>query len=139
VLVIDDESSIRMLCRVNLAASGIEVLEAGDGQTGLELARREHPDLVLLDVMMPGIDGWEVARRLARDPATREIPVVFLTARVGDADRRLGEHLGGVGYVGKPFDPVLIGDLVEEVLLRMERGERAALRRQIGPKAPEQP
>ncbi len=122
-----------MLCRVNLTASGIDVLEAGDGQAGVELARCEQPDLVLLDVMMPGLDGWEVARRLGRDPATREIPVVFLTARAGEADRRLGEHLGAVGYVAKPFDPVRIGDLVEEVLARIERGERDALRREIGP------
>src|SRR3954454_8702770 len=131
VLVIDDESSMRMLCRINLAAAGIDVLEADNGETGLELGRREQPDLILLDVMMPGIDGWEVARRLASDPATREIPVVFLTARAGDDDRRVGEATGGVGYVVKPFDPVGIGHVVEDVLRRIERGEREALRRQI--------
>ncbi len=122
-----------MLCRINLAASGIDVLEAEDGPTGLELARREQPDLVLLDVMMPGPDGWEIARRLARDPATREIPVVFLTARAEEADRRLGEHLGAVAHVTKPFDPLQIGDLVEEVLDRVVGGERDPLHRQIGP------
>src|SRR5204863_9404313 len=77
VLVIDDERSIRMLCRVNLSASGMEVLEAEGGDEGLDVARREQPDLILLDVMMPGRDGWSVARALAEDGRTREIPVVF--------------------------------------------------------------
>jgi DNA-binding response OmpR family regulator len=131
VLVVDDERSIRLLCRVNLQASGIEVLEADDGEAGLELARREQPDLILLDVMMPGLDGWSVARRLAADESTKDIPVIFLTARAEPADRRLGEQLGGVGYVVKPFDPVGIGDLVDDVLTRIERGEREQLRRGI--------
>ena len=131
VLVVDDERSIRMLCRVNLAASGIEVFEASDGRQGLELARKERPDLVLLDVMMPELDGWSVARELAADEETRDIPIIFLTARADPADRRLGEQLGGVGYVIKPFDPVTIGDFVEEVLVRVERGERDQLRRAI--------
>jgi DNA-binding response OmpR family regulator len=131
VLVIDDERSIRILCRVNLAASGIDVLEAEDGQNGIELARSERPDLILLDVMMPGLDGWEVARRLGQDPATSEIPIVFLTARAGEHDRALGERAGGVGYVVKPFDPVEIGDVVDGVLTRIARGEREQLRREI--------
>ena len=131
MLVIDDERSIRMLCRVNLAASGMKVYEASDGRQGLELARRERPDLVLLDVMMPELDGWSVARELAAEDETRDIPIIFLTARADPADRRLGEQLGGVGYVIKPFDPVTIGDFVEEVLVRLERGERDQLRRAI--------
>jgi CheY-like chemotaxis protein len=87
--------------------------------------------LILLDVMMPGLDGWEVARRLGRDPKTREIPVVFLTARAGGEDRTRGEQAGAVGYVVKPFDPVEIGNVVEGVLTRLERGEREQLRREI--------
>jgi DNA-binding response OmpR family regulator len=137
VLVIDDERSIRMLCRINLAASGMEVLEAADGADGIELARKEKPDLILLDVMMPGLEGWEVARRLARDEETSEIPIVFLTARAGLEDRRLGEQVGGVGYVVKPFDPVEIGSLIESVLTRLERGEREQLRREMT-KGPEE-
>jgi DNA-binding response OmpR family regulator len=116
VLVIDDESSIRMLCRVNLRAAGMEVLEAEDGDHGLELARREQPDLILLDVMMPGRDGWSVARELAGDSRTREIPVVFLTARADPADRIRGEELGSAAYVVKPFDPIGVSELVEELL-----------------------
>ena len=131
VLVVDDERAIRLLCQVNLAASGMDVLEAEDGRSGLELARKERPDLVLLDVMMPGVDGWTVARELAADEETRDIPVVFLTARADAADKRMGEQLGGVGYVVKPFDPVSIGDFVERVLSRIERGEREQLRREI--------
>ena len=120
-----------MLCRVNLCASGMDVIEAANGDEGLELARREQPDLVLLDVMMPGRDGWTVARNLAEDPSTRDIPVVFLTARADSADRRRGQQLGGVGYVAKPFDPVGIGDLVEDVLDRVRRREREQLRDRI--------
>jgi two-component system, OmpR family, alkaline phosphatase synthesis response regulator PhoP len=131
VLVVDDERSIRLLCRVNLIASGMDVMEASNGREGLELARRERPDLVLLDVMMPELDGWTVARELAADEQTREIPIVFLTARADPADRRLGEQLGGVGYVVKPFDPVTIGEFVENVLVRIERGERDQLKRGI--------
>ena len=131
MLVVDDEHSIRLLCRINLAASGIEVLEAEDGEHGIELARKEQPDLILLDVMMPGIDGWEVAHRLGRDAATSEIPIVFLTARAGADDRALGEQAGAVGYVVKPFDPVEIGSLVESVLTRLERGEREELRQEV--------
>jgi DNA-binding response OmpR family regulator len=129
--VIDDEHAIRLVCRVNLVAAGIEVLEAADGRAGIELALNELPDLVLLDVMMPDIDGWTVARELAADETTREIPIVFLTARADAADRRMGEQLGGVGYVVKPFDPIGIGDLVEDVLVRIENGEREQLTRAI--------
>lgn len=131
MLVVDDEHAIRLLCRVNLAASGIDVLEAEDGRRALELARTERPDLVLLDVMMPDVDGWTVARELAADDQTRDIPVVFLTARAEAADKRMGEQLGGVGYLVKPFDPVSIGDYVDDVLDRIDRGERDELRRRI--------
>ena len=136
VLVVDDERAIRLLCRVNLSASGIEVLEAENGRAALELAREERPDLVLLDVMMPGVDGWTVARELAADERTREIPVVFLTARAETADKRLGRQLGGVGYLVKPFDPVTIADYVEDVLARIERGEREQLRQGISSDRP---
>jgi DNA-binding response OmpR family regulator len=131
VLVVDDEHAIRLLCRVNLAASGMDVFEAENGLQALELARRERPDLVLLDVMMPDVDGWTVARELAADERTREIPVVFLTARAEAADKRMGQQLGGVGYLVKPFDPVVIGDFVETLLQRVERGEREKLTRGI--------
>jgi CheY-like chemotaxis protein len=75
VLVVDDEAPIRLLCRVNLEAEGMRVLEASDGENGLERARTEHPDVILLDVMMPGRNGWEVAEELLSDEATSRIPI----------------------------------------------------------------
>src|SRR5918912_2888363 len=95
VLVIDDEAPIRLLCRVNLEAEGMTVLEAQDGDAGLEAAREERPDIVLLDVMMPGRNGWEVAEELLADERTNSIPIVFLTARAEVRDRARGIDLGG--------------------------------------------
>jgi len=130
VLVIDDESPIRLLCRVNLEAEGMEVLEAADGPSGLEKARAERPDVILLDVMMPGLDGWRVAEELLDDHRTEEIPIVFLTARAELRDRARGIDLGGVDYVTKPFNPVELAPLVRDLLARVERGERDELRRE---------
>jgi DNA-binding response OmpR family regulator len=128
VLVVDDEAPIRLLCRVNLEAEGMEVLEAADGPSGLDVARREHPDVVLLDVMMPGLDGWRVAEELLEDPETRGIPIVFLTARAELRDRARGLDLGGLDYVTKPFNPVELAPLIREVIARVEGGEREELR-----------
>jgi len=128
VLVIDDEAPIRLLCRVNLEAEGMSVIEAGDGPGGLELARSEQPEVILLDVMMPGLDGWRVAERLLDDPVTRDIPIVFLTARADIRDRARGIDLGGLDYVTKPFNPVELASLVRTVVGAVERGERKQLR-----------
>jgi len=128
VLVIDDQAPIRLLCRVNLEAEGMDVLEADDGASGLELAREESPDIVLLDVMMPGLDGWRVAAHLLEDERTAEIPIIFLTARAEFRDRARGLDIGGVDYVTKPFNPLELAPLVRELLARIERGERDELR-----------
>ena len=130
VLVIDDESPIRLLCRVNLEAEGMDVLEAADGPSGLEKARAEIPDVILLDVMMPGLDGWRVAEELLDDERTESIPIVFLTARAELRDRARGIDLGGVDYVTKPFNPVELAPLVRDLIARVERGERDELRRE---------
>ena len=128
VLVIDDEAPIRLLCRVNLEAEGMEVLEAGDGPSGLEAARTSAPDVILLDVMMPGIDGWRVAEQLLDQPETKDIPIIFLTARAEFRDRAKGLDIGGVDYVTKPFNPLELAPLVDELLQRIQRGERDELR-----------
>jgi DNA-binding response OmpR family regulator len=130
VLVIDDEAPIRLLCRVNLEAEGMDVLEAADGPTGLAAARAEKPDVVLLDVMMPGLDGWRVAEELLDDPSTAGIPIVFLTARAELRDRARGIDLGGVDYITKPFNPVELAPMVNDLLGRVDAGEREALRRE---------
>jgi DNA-binding response OmpR family regulator len=127
-LVIDDEAPIRLLCRVNLEAEGVEVLEAADGATGLEIAKREKPDAILLDVMMPVLDGWNVAERLLSAEETRAIPIIFLTARADLRDRVRGMDAGGLDYVTKPFNPVELASLVREVVTAVARGEREQLR-----------
>jgi DNA-binding response OmpR family regulator len=130
VLVIDDEPAIRLLCRVNLEAEGMSVLEAPDGDSGLEAARAELPDVILLDVMMPGRNGWQVAEELLADERTSGIPIVFLTARAEVKDRAKGIDLGGVDYVTKPFNPVELAPLVEDLVRRVGSGERDDLRRE---------
>jgi two-component system, OmpR family, alkaline phosphatase synthesis response regulator PhoP len=128
VLVIDDEEPIRLLCRVNLQLENMDVLEAADGPTGLDQAREHRPDVILLDVMMPGLDGWRVAEKLLEDDRTNEIPIIFLTARAEFRDRARGLDIGGVDYVTKPFNPLELAPLVRQLLDRIEKGERDELR-----------
>jgi DNA-binding response OmpR family regulator len=128
VLVIDDEAPIRLLCRVNLEAEKMDVLEAADGPSGLEEARTHRPDVILLDVMMPGLDGWRVAEHLLEDERTNEIPIIFLTARAEFRDRARGLDIGGVDYVTKPFNPLDLAPLVRQLLERIDKGQRDELR-----------
>jgi len=121
VLIIDDEAPIRLLCRVNLEAEGVEVIEACDGASGIETARRERPDVILLDVMMPRLDGWDVAELLVGDELTKEIPIIFLTARAEVRDRARGLDIGGIEYVTKPFNPLELAPLIEALLERIKR------------------
>jgi DNA-binding response OmpR family regulator len=130
VLVIDDEAPIRLLCRVNLEAEGMSVLEASDGPSGLAAAASGMPDVILLDVMMPGLDGWGVAEKLLENSETAQIPIIFLTARAEFRDRARGLDIGGVDYITKPFNPVELAPLVRGLLDRLERGERDELRRE---------
>jgi DNA-binding response OmpR family regulator len=131
ILIVDDESSIRLVCQLNLDAVGFQTLEAADGETALALARTEQPDLILLDVMLPGTTGWEVAAALGDEDATRDIPVIFLSAMADVTDLERGRQHGAVGYVTKPFDPVGIADVIESTLRRIARGEREQLRDEI--------
>lgn len=106
VLVADDDPVILRLIEVNLGLDGFEVETASGGEDVLAKAGRAAPDVILLDVMMPGMTGWDVVARLKADEATARIPVVFLSARTQEEDRRKGEELGVAAYVSKPFDPV---------------------------------
>jgi len=118
VLVIDDEPDLLRLLDYNLSRADYLVLTARDGESGLEAARKHHPDLVILDVMMPGLDGWEVCKRLRAEPATAPTPILMLTAKAEETDRVIGLELGADDYVTKPFG-------VREVLARV----KALLRR----------
>ena len=116
VLVVDDDPVIARLLEVNLRLDGYEVETASRGEEALERAAAGGPDLVILDVMMPGLNGWETCRRLREQPAFADTPVVFLSARAQDDDRGKGMALGSVAYVTKPFDPVRLMELVRRML-----------------------
>jgi two-component system alkaline phosphatase synthesis response regulator PhoP len=119
VLVVDDEQPIRELIKYNLEREGYQVLLAGDGDTALEMARVEMPDIILLDVMLPGQDGLFVCRTLNQQPNTRAIPIIMLSAKGEELDKVLGLEMGADDYITKPFSP-------RELLARI----KARLRRQ---------
>ena len=123
VLVIEDDPSLRLLWRLGLEGHGMQVVEAANGVEGLELARREHPDVVTLDVMIPGLDGWGVARQLRADPSTRDIPIVFLTARAESRDRLRGFELGAVDYITVPTNPTELPRKIEAVVEARSRAQ----------------
>ena len=116
ILVCDDEANIRNIMDFSLEAEGFLVVEADDGQQALQLAMSEEPDLIILDVMMPGSDGLTVCRELKQNPRTCHIPVLMLTARAGKGDRDAGLAAGADDYVTKPFSPQRLVDKVNEVL-----------------------
>lgn len=125
IVVCDDEADIRRLIVFSLRRRGFEVSEASAGDSGLALIRAELPDLVVLDVMMPGIDGIEVARQLRADPATAAIPIIMLSAKGQDREIAAGIAGGACAYLIKPFEPRM---LLEEVnmALQASRGNGAA-------------
>jgi two-component system alkaline phosphatase synthesis response regulator PhoP len=120
ILVVDDEEDILELVRFNLAREGYDLVCTMSGEEALEMARKEHPDLLVLDLMLPGIDGLEVAKILKNDVKTKDIPIIMLTAKGEEADIVTGLELGADDYVTKPFSPRV---LVARV--------RAALRRKV--------
>jgi two-component system alkaline phosphatase synthesis response regulator PhoP len=121
ILVVDDDHEVVRLMRGYLEQSGYEVLVAYNGQTAMHMIRRERPDLVLLDLMLPDLDGWEITRSLRADPILKHTPIIVLTARVTDADKIVGLELGADDYITKPYNP-------REVVSRV----RARLRIQDG-------
>ncbi len=116
VLVVDDEPDVLLLCRVNLEFEGYEVVEATDGEQAIEQARTEAPDVVLLDVMMPKVDGWQVLTALKDDETLKDIPVVMLTAKVQDQDQVRGWSQGAADYITKPFSPLALSQVLQDVL-----------------------
>ena len=116
ILLADDEANLRTLVRATLDDPQYRILEAGDGPEALELARKEHPDLVVLDWMMPGLSGPEVAKVLRQDPATADIPIVMLTAKGQEVDKEQGLAMGVRAYLIKPFSPLELLEKVEEAL-----------------------
>jgi DNA-binding response OmpR family regulator len=127
VLVIDDEPDVLLLCRVNLEIAGHEVLEAGNGEQGLELALSRGPDVIVLDVMLPAKDGLEVLGELRSDDRTSATPVILLTAKAQTEDRLAGWRAGCTEYVTKPFSPVALARMVEGIA-EMPPTERTARR-----------
>lgn len=105
VLAVDDENHIRRLIEVNLIRAGYRVTTACDGEEALARIREDRPDLVVSDVMMPKIDGFELLRRLQADPGTQDIPVIMLTAKAQDRDIFTGWQMGAASYLTKPFNP----------------------------------
>jgi len=118
ILVVDDDPQIVRLLRAYLEQAGFEVVVAYDGEMALHAVRRERPDLVVLDLMLPNRDGWEVTRLVRGDPGLASTPIVMLTARVEDTDKIVGLELGADDYVTKPFNPQVVVARVRAVLRR---------------------
>ena len=116
VLVVDDEPDITRLVKFTLERKNFEVYTADNGENALSIASQERPDLILLDVTMPVLDGYETCRRLKSNPETQTIPVVMLSARSQQAEIETGIEAGAVDYVKKPFSPKEVIDKVEEIL-----------------------
>jgi len=116
VLVIDDDPVILELLRINFEIEGFEVISACDGQEGLDRAGRDHPDVILSDIMMPRLDGLQLLTRLKGNPATAKVPVVLLSAKAQRAEVDRGLALGADDYVTKPFDPLELLDRVNAAL-----------------------
>ncbi len=120
ILVVDDEPGIVKIARDYLERAGFQVISAGDGPTALRLARQEQPALIVLDLMLPGMDGLDITRILRQDTLTAHVPIIMLTARVEETDRLIGLELGADDYITKPFSPRELVARVRAVLRRSE-------------------
>lgn len=120
VLIVDDDPAMRLLCSANLQLAGLDVLEAPDGRLALARARADRPDLVVTDVAMPDLDGFQLAEALRRDRRTRRIPLIFLSGQVADQNQARARELGALAYLTKPFDPETFSKLVTDALAQVE-------------------
>jgi two-component system, cell cycle response regulator DivK len=116
ILLVEDNEDNRIIYRLTLAHFGYEVIEAGDGDSGVRMAREMGPDLILMDVSIPGIDGWEATRILKADQRTAHVPIVALTAHALASDRERAEEVGCDGYLAKPVEPRRVVEEIERVL-----------------------
>ena len=126
ILVVDDDSTMVKLINVNLKLNNYAVIEAISGEQALDIVSKEPLDLVVLDIMMPGVDGWEVLKRIREDGDTEQLPVILVTAKTQDSDVIRGWELGADEYVIKPFNPLLLVEVIKMVLDRsyVDRLER---------------
>ena len=116
ILVVDDEVYILHILDFSLGAEGFEVITADNGELAIEKAKTERPDLIVLDIMMPVLDGYETLRQLKRHHETKDIPVILLTAKGRDVDKRLGFEVGATDYIVKPFSPSRLIERIEEII-----------------------
>ena len=116
ILVVDDEKQLVDLIKVRLETNDFEVLTAYDGQEGLARAKKENPDLIILDLMLPKMDGYKVCRMLKFDEKYRKIPIILFTAKAQEEDVKLGEEVGADAYVTKPFESQVLLDKIKELL-----------------------
>ncbi|MGM0417145.1 MAG: response regulator transcription factor [Thermodesulfobacteriota bacterium] len=123
ILAIDDEEDILELVKYNLEREGFEVITADTGENGLSILKKNRPDLILLDLMLPGIDGFDVAKKIRADDSYRDIPVIMLTAKGEEADVVTGLELGADDYVSKPFSPRVLTARIKTVLRRKKNEE----------------
>jgi two-component system alkaline phosphatase synthesis response regulator PhoP len=131
ILVIDDEPGVVEIIQVNLEWEGFTILFADNGEWGLEVARSERPDLIILDVMLPGMNGWDVLKNIEADPHIAGTPVLMLTVRAEDQDIIRGLEQGAVEYMTKPFDPLQLVRTVRLLIHEYDERGRQAHRRAL--------
>jgi two-component system alkaline phosphatase synthesis response regulator PhoP len=129
ILVVDDDPDIVRLVRAYLEKAGFQVLTAHDGETALHILRRDCPALLVLDLMLPDRDGWDITRLIRADPSLAQLPVIMLTARIDDADKIIGLELGADDYITKPFNPREVVARVRSVLRRSQANHLSQQRR----------
>ena len=123
----DDDAPVRVLCRIHLEEAGFRVVEAADGDEALETIRADRPDVVLLDIMMPRVSGWQVAADLLNDRSTDAIPIIFISALTRNRERLRAFKVGAVGYLAKPFDPTTLAPTISKLLDQVDQGDRDAV------------
>lgn len=124
ILVVDDEPHLLLLMEARLKASGYEVLTAADGQTALEMAKKQNPDLMILDLMLPKMDGYKVCALLKKDMRYSRIPIILFSARAQQEDMKMGEEAGADAYITKPFEPKRLLAKMEELISKESKCQR---------------